>query len=136
MKADGEVIVDTVVNHQTRIQTCYDQAKWDMLRIQVPKIYGTDRDQEAPGMTMEEIAEALIDRGVGPKSVLAEWSSGRGDYWKLFNLLNSVGLEHLVPSKANLWQFLLDWSNMVQKSKATLDCRLSVLHLELQPGDT
>ena len=53
MKADGEVIVDTVVNHQTRIQTCYDQAKWDMLRIQVTKIYGTDRDQETPGMTME-----------------------------------------------------------------------------------
>ena len=102
MKADGEVTVDTVVNHQTQIQTCYDQAKYDMLRNQVTKVYRTDRDQDTPGMTMEQTAEALIDGGFGPKSVLAEWSSGRGNYWKLFNLLDSFGLEHLVPSKANL----------------------------------
>lgn len=67
MKADGEVIVDTVVNHQTQIQTCYDQAKFDMLRNQVTKVYGTDRDQYIPGLTMEKIAEALIDGGFGPK---------------------------------------------------------------------
>ena len=102
MKADGEVIVDTVVNRQTRIQTCYDQAKYDMLRNQVIKVYRTDRDQNTPGTTVEGIEEALIDGGFGPKSVLAEWSSGRGNYWKLFNLLDSVGLEHFVPSKANL----------------------------------
>lgn len=50
---------------------------------------------------MELIAEALVNRGFSPESVLAEWSSGRCDYWKIFNLLNHVGLERLMPPKAN-----------------------------------
>ncbi len=135
MKADGEVIVDTIVNHQTQIQTCCDRVDYDM-RSSITKVYGTDRDQYTPGMTMELIAEALVDGGFGPESVLVEWSSGRCDYWKIFNLLNHVGLEHLMPPRANSWQFLLDWSKVVKKSRSALDCRLSVLYLALQPGDT
>lgn len=37
MKADGEVIVDTIVNHQTQIQTCCDRVEYDM-RSSITKV--------------------------------------------------------------------------------------------------
>lgn len=101
MKADGEVIVDTIVNHQTQIQTCYDQVKYHM-RNQVTKVYGTSRDQDTPGMTLEQIVEALINGSFSPTCILAEYSNSRDDYWKLFSLFEHVGLERLMPPKSNV----------------------------------
>lgn len=135
MTTNGEAIVDTLVNHQTQIQTVYDRSENDIQRHAVDKIYGNERDRHTSGMTMKQIAETLINKGFGPESILVEWSFSRCDYWMLFRLFEQIGLEHVMPPKFNSWLLLFDWKDVVQKSKAALDCRLSVLFLVLQPAD-
>ncbi|MCJ1474442.1 hypothetical protein MMC13_003100 [Lambiella insularis] len=135
MTTNGEAIVDTLVNYQTQIQTVYDRSENDIQRHAVDKIYGNERDRHTSGMTMKQIAETLINKGFGPESILVEWSFSRCDYWMLFRLFEQIGLEHVMPPKFNSWLLLFDWKDVVQKSKAALDCRLSVLFLVLQPAD-
>jgi hypothetical protein len=135
MTTEGEALVDTVVNHQVPTQTIYDLAENDMQRSAVDKIYGTEREKQPAGLTMDEIAEVLINKGFGTNSILVEWSVSRCDYWKLLEVFEHAGVEHLMPPRSNSWLILNDWREVVQKSKADLNCRLSLLYVVLQPDD-
>jgi hypothetical protein len=106
-----------------------------MQRSAVDKIYGTEREKQPAGLTMDEIAEVLISKGFGTNSILVEWSVSRCDYWKLLEVFEHAGVEHLMPPRSNSWLILNDWREAVQKSIADLNCRLSLLYMVLQPDD-
>jgi hypothetical protein len=84
MKADGEIIVDTIVDHDIQILNLYDQSGNGIERSTINKVYGNGRDQNTSRMTLKQIAETLITKGFISSSILVEWSLGRCDYWKLF----------------------------------------------------
>jgi predicted RNA-binding Zn-ribbon protein involved in translation (DUF1610 family) len=132
MTIEGEVVVDTLVNHQTSTQNIYDQVENHMDRGIIDKMYGTEREKYTPGLTMEDIAKVLIDKGFGTDSILIEWSRSHCDYYLLQALLERVGVGHMMPPRSNSWLILYDWKKVVQKSKADLECRLSLLFLALQ----
>jgi len=127
MKMGGEVVIDTIIDYETKIQTCYDKAIHDIERGTIDKIYGTEREEYTSGITREEVAEALITRGFGANSILVEWSIARCDYLKLREMFVYLGLGYLMPPVNNSWLVLRDWIEVVKKSKADLDCRLSLL---------
>ena len=135
MKIGGEVIIDTIIDHETKIQTCYDKAIHDIERGTVDKIYGTEREEYTSGMTTEEVAEALIAKGFGANSILVEWSMARCDYLKLREMFENLGLGYLMPPVNNSWLVLRDWIDVVKKSKADFDCRLSLLYIALGPDE-
>ena len=74
MKADGEIIVNTIVDHSTQIQSLYDQSGNGIERSTVNKVCGDERDQNTSGMTLKQIAETLITTGFVSSSILVEWS--------------------------------------------------------------
>jgi hypothetical protein len=132
MTIEGEVVVDTLVNHQTSTQNIYDQVENHMDRGIIDKMYGTEREKYTPGLTMEDIAKVLIDKGFGTDSILIEWPRSHCDYYLLQALLERVGVSHMMPPRSSSWLILYDWKKVVQKSKADLECRLSLLFLALQ----
>ena len=86
MTTNGEAIVEPLVNHQTQIQTIYDRTDNDIQRRAVDKVYRNGRDQHTSSMTMEQIAETLIDQGFDPEPILVECLFSRCDYWMFFGL--------------------------------------------------
>ena len=72
MKADGEIIIDTTVDHGVNIQTLHDQSKDGIEQNTVKKVYGSERDQNTSGMILEQIAETLITKGFNSSSTLVE----------------------------------------------------------------
>ena len=135
MKIGGEVVIDTIVDYETKILICYDEAIHDIERGTIDKIYETEREKYISGMTKEELAEALITKGFGPNSTLVEWSMARCDYLKLRKVFENLGLGHLMPPVNNSWLVLRDWIDVVKKSKADLDRRLSLLYIVLGLDD-
>lgn len=73
------MIIDTVVNHQTTVQECYNQPGTDH-HGSIARVYGTDGTQYAHGTIVGKIVETVINGGLKSESALGEWSGNRCDY--------------------------------------------------------
>lgn len=103
------MVINTIIDYETKIQTCYDKANHDIERRTIDKIYRTEREECTSGMTREEVAEALITEGFGANSILVEWSMNRCDYLMLREMFESLSLGYLMPPVKYPWLVLRDW---------------------------
>jgi hypothetical protein len=112
----GEVLIDTIVNHEVSIRDVYERIANEMHRTKIDKVYGAQQDRRTPGMTQKQIGEILICKGCGPESFLVEWPTSGCDYCMSSTLIDYIRLLHHMPLRETSWLVFNDWRHTAKSN--------------------
>jgi hypothetical protein len=65
--------------------------------LAIIKVYRLERNEKINGFTLAQVIERLKASGIGPKSILVEWSSSRFD-WNAIRRLNRENWRYGMPA--------------------------------------
>ncbi|KAH7350919.1 hypothetical protein BKA65DRAFT_476270 [Rhexocercosporidium sp. MPI-PUGE-AT-0058] len=107
----GEVVLETVISHQTTIGELTKRAiaaspPWGSACV--AKLYGKVLEAMTPGLTLLELADVLEELDVAG-AVMADWSTYTTDFYVLYKALSAIGRDGILPWKDSWLLPLREW---------------------------
>jgi hypothetical protein len=131
----GRVVLNTLIDYGYTVTDFLEKYAPDPTNhpcsLVIIKVYGPERNEKINGLTPAQVVERLKTSGMGPESILVEWSSGCFDWNAIRRLMERTGDTTCLPLKRNNWMALQDW----KRNMPGQVCKLESIFPLLFPGD-